>query len=50
MIQKQLLLVDDDVEFTTLLSQYLPPQGYLLDVAHDGEVGLALASVTKNTI
>ncbi|NCP66501.1 MAG: response regulator transcription factor [Paraglaciecola sp.] len=43
MIQKQLLLVDDDVEFTTLLSQYLPPQGYLLDVAHDGEVGLALA-------
>ena len=43
MNQKSLLLIDDDVEFTQLLSQYLSPQGYQIDVAHDGEAGLAMA-------
>ena len=37
---KQLLLIDDDVEFTELLIQYLSPQGYQIDVSHDGESGL----------
>ncbi|KXI31054.1 response regulator transcription factor [Paraglaciecola hydrolytica] len=47
MTNKQLLLIDDDVEFTGLLSQYLSPQGYQLDVAHDGESGLAMAKGHK---
>ncbi|WP_340677925.1 response regulator transcription factor [Paraglaciecola sp.] len=47
MANKELLLIDDDVEFTELLTQYLSPQGYQLDVAHDGESGLAMATAHK---
>ena len=47
MANKELLLIDDDVEFTALLVQYLSPQGYQLDVAHDGESGLAMAIGNK---
>lgn len=44
---KQLLLIDDDVEFTELLIQYLSPQGYQIDVSHDGESGLQKATNSK---
>ncbi|MCF2949325.1 response regulator transcription factor [Paraglaciecola aquimarina] len=47
MTDKHLLLIDDDDEFTQLLSQYLKPQGYTIDIANDGEMGLAKA--TSNT-
>lgn len=47
MTNKALLLIDDDVEFTHLLIQYLSPQGYQIDVAHDGETGLAMAIANK---
>jgi two-component system, OmpR family, response regulator CpxR len=48
MKKKQLLLIDDDVEFTELLVQYLSPQGYQIDVTHNGETGLDKATTNKN--
>lgn len=47
MTTKYLLLIDDDIEFTQLLCQYLEPQGYHVEVANDGEAGLSKA--TSNT-
>lgn len=48
MTSKTLLLIDDDTEFTQLLSEYLSPQGYELDMAHDGETGLSMATSSKH--
>ena len=48
MSAKKLLLIDDDLELTELLKEYLTPQGYQLDVAHDGETGLSLATSNKH--
>lgn len=44
---KTLLLIDDDTEFSQLLKEYLAPQGYEIELAHDGQAGLALAT-SKN--
>lgn len=35
----QVLLVDDDVELTAMLTQYLQAEGFTVDVAHDGAAG-----------
>ena len=48
MSDKKLLLIDDDVALIELLIEYLTPQGYQLDVAHDGESGLTLATSNKH--
>jgi two-component system response regulator CpxR len=48
MSTKKILLIDDDEELTELLKEYLTPQGYELDVAHDGEAGLSLATSNKH--
>jgi two-component system response regulator CpxR len=48
MSTKKILLIDDDVELTELLKEYLTPQDYELDVAHDGEAGLSLATSNKH--
>jgi two-component system response regulator CpxR len=37
------LLVDDDIELTDMLSQYLANEGFTVDSAHDGETALAKA-------
>jgi DNA-binding response OmpR family regulator len=37
------LLVDDDVELTGMLMQYLAHEGFAAEVAHDGETGVAYA-------
>lgn len=42
--EKSLLLIDDDVDLTNLLTEYLTPQGYRITVANDGEHGLTLAT------
>lgn len=44
MTKYSLLLIDDDIELTSLLTEYLEPQGYEIQVANDGEAGLALAT------
>ena len=40
--QKQILLVDDDVKITHVLSAYLEKEGYQSIVAHDGKTALEL--------
>lgn len=35
-----ILLVDDDRELSAMLKEYLEGEGFLVDVAHDGEAGL----------
>ena len=37
------LLVDDDIELTDMLSQYLANEGFTVDSAHDGETALVKA-------
>ena len=48
MSAKNILLIDDDLELTELLKEYLTPQGYELDIVHDGETGLSLATSSKH--
>ncbi|WP_416307047.1 response regulator [Neptunicella sp. SCSIO 80796] len=45
---KSLLLIDDDLELTELLTEYLSPQEYSIDVAHDGKTGLTMATSAKH--
>lgn len=40
---KRILLIDDDVELLAMLQEYLRQEGYAVDLAHDGEQGLAAA-------
>ena len=39
----RILLIDDDVKLTRLLSGYLEGQGFSMSCAHDGLAGLTLA-------
>lgn len=40
----RVLLVDDDVDLTAMLSTYLVREGFAVDAVHDGEVGVAEAA------
>ncbi|MEV4756457.1 response regulator transcription factor [Micromonospora sp. NPDC049559] len=44
---RRLLLVEDDAELADLLTEVLADEGYLIDVAHDGQRGLHLG-LTRN--
>jgi two-component system, OmpR family, response regulator CpxR len=37
---ERLLVIDDDVDTCRLLATYLEPEGFAVDVVHDGETGL----------
>ncbi len=39
----RVLLVDDDVDLTAMLSTYLVREGFVVDAVHDGEVGVTEA-------
>src|SRR6266540_4485483 len=39
----RILVIDDDVELCALVSEYLRPEGFQVDAAHDGKIGLARA-------
>jgi two-component system response regulator CpxR len=39
----KILIVDDDVELAGLLSDYLSSEGFEIELAHDGDTGLARA-------
>lgn len=39
----KILLIDDDQTFCVLLREYLTKQGFAVELAHDGEAGLARA-------
>lgn len=43
MAQKKILLVDDDLVLTDMVSEVLLSEGYEVVVEHDGEAGLAKA-------
>jgi two-component system response regulator CpxR len=40
---RSILLIDDDTELCSLISDFLSPQGFRLEAAHDGRQGLARA-------
>jgi DNA-binding response OmpR family regulator len=37
----RILLVDDDVKLTDMIREFLEIEGFVVDAAHDGEIGLA---------
>jgi two-component system, OmpR family, response regulator CpxR len=39
----QILVIDDDVELTELVAEYLEPEGYMVEAVYDGNAGLARA-------
>src|SRR5580765_2097507 len=39
----RILIVDDDFELCSLVSEYLAPEGFRVESVHDGETGLARA-------
>ncbi len=38
-----ILVIDDDVEMTEMLGEYLEPEGFAIEVRHDGDSGLKRA-------
>lgn len=44
---KDILIIDDDMELCDLLVDYLGPEGFTIETAHDGERGVELA-ISKN--
>src|SRR5690348_3342500 len=38
-----ILVIDDDAEMTEMLGEYLEPEGFAIEVCHDGESGLKRA-------
>ena len=47
---QRLFLVDDDVELAAMVREYLEPEGFLVDVVHDGRVCLAPDFATPDLI
>jgi len=39
----RLLLIDDDIELCAMLAEYLAPEGFAVQAAHDGETGVRAA-------
>jgi two-component system, OmpR family, response regulator len=46
----RVLLVDDDVELSTMLKEYLEHEGFAADVVHDGESGVDVALAGNHDI
>lgn len=40
----KILIVDDDVQLCTMLAEYLKPEGFHIEAAHDGDGGLQCAT------
>jgi DNA-binding response OmpR family regulator len=43
MTRATILVIDDDVEMTEMLCEYLAPEGFTIEVRHDSAAGLARA-------
>jgi len=41
---ERILVVDDDVELCSLVSEYLRPEGFQVDAVHEGKAGLSMAT------
>lgn len=46
----RLLLIDDDIELCELISEYLLPEGFELEFAHDGRQGLERAATGRHAL
>ena len=46
----QLLLIDDDVELVEMLKEYLDLEGFIVNIAHDGEAGLSALQINLHDI
>jgi DNA-binding response OmpR family regulator len=46
----KVLLVDDDVDLSAMLKEYLEHEGFAVDVVHDGESGVRLALANGHDI
>jgi two-component system response regulator CpxR len=42
-VVERILVIDDDVELCSLVSEYLRPEGFQVEAVHDGKVGLTRA-------
>lgn len=42
-MNSSILIIDDDIELTDLISQYLEPEGFNVESVHDGEQGVKKA-------
>jgi len=40
----RILVIDDDVELCSLVSEYLRPEGFQVECVHDGRTGLSRAT------
>jgi DNA-binding response OmpR family regulator len=47
---ENILVIDDDMELCELLAEYLSPEGFTVDSAHNGETGLEMALNGKHSI
>jgi DNA-binding response OmpR family regulator len=47
---RSVLLIDDDVELTTMLVQYLTHEGFQVRAVHDGEAGIAAVAAQSYSI
>lgn len=47
MTKYNLLLIDDDLELSELLTEYLTGQGFNISVAYDGETGMSKANAVQ---
>jgi two-component system response regulator CpxR len=46
----KVLIVDDDVEFAEMVREYLQPEGFTVDLAHDGRACFAALPATKDLV
>jgi two-component system response regulator CpxR len=44
------LIVDDDVEFAEMVREYLQPEGFIVDLAHDGAACFACEPQAKDIV
>ena len=46
---ERILVIDDDVELCSLVSEYLRPEGFQVEAVHDGKTGLTRAMSGVNS-
>lgn len=46
----RILVIDDDVELCSLVSEYLRPEGFQIEAVHDGKAGLARALAGEHVL
>jgi two-component system response regulator CpxR len=50
LLMENILVIDDDRELCKLLTEYLKPEGFQVEIAHDGETGIKMALNKKYSL